>query len=304
MQPGRGGPLVQDPGEAQGKCPCSRDRRLRLCHSAGSSCGLWMGGSREDSLRRFAQCCLLQRFWICAKSLGRWMGYGRTCEQWEESPGQELRSGFCDLFISIVKKRVDLASLVSVPCCFLGAVTTSRAFQGRVQSWWLLRGWWLHVASFVLWLNEGLGSHQRSPCFCSRQLLGCLWSCTELQGEKKEAAPPMPPQASPALLVFSYWMRGLLSAGHMGSTLTGGASFWESAFFEVFLKRFQRTEVGQSFGGKPEGGNAWEGLWRKVRLLLAWGGQVTHGSVWGSKGPVGCWELKHAAVRRWPNAVK
>lgn len=33
------------------------------------------------------------------------MGYGRTCEQWEESLGWELRSGFCDLFISIMKEE-------------------------------------------------------------------------------------------------------------------------------------------------------------------------------------------------------
>lgn len=64
-----------------------------------------VGGSREDSLRQFAQCCLLQGFCICDKSLGCWMGYGGTCEQWEESLGWELRSGFCDLFINIVKEE-------------------------------------------------------------------------------------------------------------------------------------------------------------------------------------------------------
>ena len=102
------------------------------------------------------------------------------------------------------------------------------------------------------------GSPQRLPCLYSHQLLGYLWSCTELQGEKKEVAhePPRASQASPVSLVCSYWMQGLLSASHTGSTLTGGASFLESTFFEVFLKWYQMAEVSQSFGGKPEGGNA------------------------------------------------
>ena len=102
------------------------------------------------------------------------------------------------------------------------------------------------------------GSPQGLPCFCSHQLLGYLWSCTELQGKKKEVAhePPRASRASPVSLVCSYWMQGLLSASHTGSTLIGGASFLESTFFEVFLKRYQMAEVGQSFGGKPEGRNA------------------------------------------------
>lgn len=112
----------------------------------------------------------------------------------------------------------------------------------------------------MLWLNEGLGvgGHPRgclasTPVSCWN-ICGAALSCKERKKVAHE--PTRASQTSPVSLVLSYWMQGLLSASHTGSTLTGGASFLESTVFEVFLKRYQMAEVSQSFGGKPEGGNA------------------------------------------------